>query len=284
MNNTAVFTVVYPGAECYLPDFFNSIREQDDKKFDVVVLNDGVADFSRFDSNCVVLESNGQGIAKNREIGLKYLKEKYDNVIFLDADDTMSRNRVSSCKKFFEKYQLIVNEVNLVNSNLTLLQGSYFSKRLGKSKVFDLNSILDYNFCGFSNSAVSIKKMPEISLPKSLIAVDWCVFTHFLRGNVNAIFTSEAKTNYRQHLSNTIGLGRITIQKLLFVLDVKIQHYKCFCDLIPSFRDRLKTVEALKKRVNSNSCELYDLPLNSLDDKNFFWWEEDLLLKEKYEN
>ena len=139
MNNSAkndicVFTVVYPSMEKWIPQFTRSLLKQDLKDFDLLIVNDGLGleKLKLFDHmfNCKILPSS-RSIAKNRSTGFSsMLKSGYRYVIFADMDDLMAKNRISSSRKLLDNYDIVVNDLALINSNGECIMDQYLSGRL----------------------------------------------------------------------------------------------------------------------------------------------------------
>ena len=62
----------------------------------------------------------------------KIKKLDYENIIFLDIDDTMSDRRVEFSKKMLKFYSLVVNDLIIKSGNRKLI--NYISRRI-KIKV-----------------------------------------------------------------------------------------------------------------------------------------------------
>ncbi len=234
MNNSAnndicFFTVVYPSMEKWMPQFIETLVKQDFKDFDLVVVNDGLEleKLKLLDKifNCKILPSGGS-IAKNRSTGFSFIhKSGYRYVVFTDADDLMATNRIRSSIELLDNYDIVVNDLTLINSNGEYIKDQYLSGRLGNFKEIQLNEILDYNFMGMSNSSARVEILNNITIPENLETVDWFLFTTLLNRGHHAVFTSSTSTLYRQHHSNTLGFHPPDENNIIFLAEQKYLHY-----------------------------------------------------------
>lgn len=212
LNDVSFLTTVFPMNEKYLYDFFDLLKNQTYKNFDVVVINDGYKKFDKIKNeylnNLNIIEVQYSSTpAKNKEYGINYCKEqKYDVLIFGDSDDYFQNNRVQKSLEFLKNADIIVNDLSLFN-NKSLFKEKYLSNRINNLEIIDVEFIRDKNIFGMSNTAVNLKKIPRVLFDKKLVAVDWYFFKNLLKRGFKAIFTNETITYYRQHEKNLIGLS-----------------------------------------------------------------------------
>lgn len=151
--------------EKWVEDTLKSVINQkyDFSKIQVVVINDGSTDHSeeiikpyleKYD-NIVYVKKENEGLAKTRNLGLTLCEGKY--ILFLDSDDTISDDTVSSIVPFFDKHY---DEIDLVSYKIIPLRDGveqglhYRSRYLTKTGVYDLRereswfaSITTMNYC-----------------------------------------------------------------------------------------------------------------------------------------
>jgi len=207
--NIAFLTTIFPMQEKFLIDFFNSLKNQTYKEFDIVVVNDGYKNFGKikqkFSELRIIELPFSSTLAKNREYGINYcIEKKYDVLIFGDSDDYFVPNRVEKVLEKLEHYNVVVNDLTLFDENGVLCE-KYFSHRLKNNFVFDYEFIKNKNICGLSNTAINLKILRNINIPDNIIGVDWFLYKQLLKHN-QAIFTNETITFYRQYENNTVGL------------------------------------------------------------------------------
>lgn len=104
-NHVSMIIPVY-NVEKYLVDCLDSIVEQTDKTFEVVLVNDGSTDGSlaianeyqaKLGSRLKIISQKNKGLGGARNTGIK--NAKYEFITFVDSDDVLSPLYVSSLRK-----------------------------------------------------------------------------------------------------------------------------------------------------------------------------------------
>ncbi|MBE0617458.1 MAG: hypothetical protein IH608_05975, partial [Proteobacteria bacterium] len=132
-NRAAFFTVVYPGAEPFLAAFLGSLEAQSHAAFDLIVGNDGLPGLdlagSRLQARVLPL---GGTPAEIREAGLRFVRDQgYEQVVLGDCDDFFSANRVEVSLRLLQSWDVVVNDLDLVDAAGGALKPGYLSRRLG---------------------------------------------------------------------------------------------------------------------------------------------------------
>ena len=286
MHNTAFFPVVYPAAEKYLPDFLRSLEQQSCTDFDLVICNDGLRrlDLSGYRLNTRIVDLSGTP-AEIRDAGLRFLRDQgYEQVIFGDCDDFFSPNRVEVSLRLLQSRDVVVNDLDLVDENGKPLQSGYLSRRLGEGDEIAENFIRDKNIFGLSNTAVRVSRLPRGKIPAEVVAVDWFVFATILEAGAKGLFSSAARTFYRQHGANTAGLaGQQSSQKILQAVRVKALHYAAMTAAgLELYRKPAVAFRILHQRLLEDATfknEYFGF-LKSTTRDFPFWWEEAQLPEE----
>ena len=231
MNNIAFLTTIYPINELYVTQFFESLINQTNVNFDVIIVNDGYADFNKLKKiyhSLHIIELPGVGcVAKNREALIKHaLFCGYHTAIFGDIDDYFDRQRVEVVELLLKNNDIVINDLTAFNQQ-KLTHEHIFSSRIDNLAEIPSDLIIDRNIFGLSNTAIKLQEMTakDISFPSKLIAVDWYFFSNLLLNNKKAIFTNDTITYYRQHDNNTAGIGTINASTILKAIKVKLIHY-----------------------------------------------------------
>lgn len=288
-HQTAILTTVFPAVEKYFPAYFNSLIEQNNQQFDLILVNDGIVDMSEVDhylpKERVFVLSPGKTFVENRIISISYAKNKgYQNIIFADADDLMSDNRLAVSIELLEKYPIVVNDVDLMCEDGKVLLANYFSQSMASEKKYNYSFIEHKNFVGLGNTAIRTAILPDlIQLPTTLKMPDWYFFYTLMRqSNLEAFFTKQSKTYYRQHVDNLIGLKEITAQRIELGLQVKLNHYANLITEFPDIKPVLKEIEQTNDYYLSGKTyqENYINKLKSINLPYPLWWEEIKTLKE----
>jgi len=266
MHKTAFLTTIFPMDKSFLYDFFDSLKEQTYKQFDVIVVNDDYKDFKKIKSiynqylNIIELPYSNTP-TKNREYGINYcIDNNYDILIFGDSDDFFDKNRIEISIKLLKENDIVVNDLSLFDSN-GIYEKEYISNRIKNNTIIDFKFIKEKNIFGLSNTAILLKDVNNMIIPNDLIAVDWYIFTLFLIDNKKAIFTNKTISYYRQYNANTVGMKNMDFESLLKGIDVKKRHYKNVNLHTNLFNEEIK-------RINSLKIELKDKKI-----KNPLWWE-----------
>lgn len=297
-NNIVVLGVVYPGLEDYLEDYFFSLDKQSYKKFDIWIFNDGldkkildnyISKYSELNIYLGKLEGSFTP-AEIREIAIKKIKDKYDYLIFTDADDFFSLNRVKKNLNVLQYYDFCYNDMIIVNyKGERISENLYFENKNNPFVVKDFDQIMNKNFCGLSNTAINLKTVDLnfLKIPSSITAVDWWIFSLLLMKGYKGCFLKDAYTYYRQHGTNTVGgLCKINEKQLLRGVHVKKEQYKLLLEYYPSkynsiIEKELRDILILEKKINEKGfIENYITDINNKN-REFMWWEN-IQLEERW--
>lgn len=294
-NNTLLAGVVFKGVELYFKDYINSINEQTDKAFDVLIINDGLDGeaFSRFDNfNSISLEETFTS-AQIRQIVFDYAyNHNYTNLVFSDCDDYFSDNRVEYSKKYLQRYDFVFNELYLVDDSNTILHKDFMSSLLKGNELNEIAILIDKNVVGLGNSAVNLSRIGRLTIPDDIKAVDWYLFSCLLLQNKTGRFVNQCKTYYRQHGGNLVGMkGTLNIDQLKHGIAVKEVHYgnmQKYCvenghsEALQTYENRLGALKALTEElVDDQFTKSYIATINQNYDTVFSgWWSDILTLKQ----
>ncbi len=281
MKRVCVFGVIFPANLKYFNDFLMSLKEQTYKDFEIVLLNDGVEKLDQYiktfsDLKFVTYNVTGTP-AEIREKGMKILiSSNYEKIIFCDTDDYFSANRISLSLDLLEKYNVVVNDVTLVNSNKELLSKLYFSNRVNDGFVFNYKFITDKNLIGFSNTSVNKQILFEVKLNAEILAVDWYFFSSItVEKNVDIVFTNQAETFYRQHSKNAVGVGAVTEEGIVKAVRVKSLHYELLSSRNDLYKELAVGFKNLSRKLRDNDYK--NKYINYVKGSNLkypLWWEE----------
>lgn len=281
MNSTiTLFTVVYPGCEPYLEQFFRSIKAQDANGFELLVLNDGLKNLERYTGSLQnrIQEITVSGsIADVRKEGIRLLMDHpAEKIVFADADDYISPDRIRRSSEALNRYDIYVNDLTTVTHESKELTKHYLSKRLPDPFEIPKEFILEKNIIGLGNTSVRRSVLQDISIPSDTIAVDWMIFTDMLLRGASAIFKADSVSYYRQHEENTAGLRNLTIDKINRGLSVQIQNAAFFAYRSDLHKNHLDKLIELKLFLadNSHNIRLYKKKVEEILPDYPLWWEE----------
>lgn len=267
---------VYPGIEKYLEILIDSINNQTFKDFDVIIFNDNLEDvnqlFRNLQMHSTVIEVEGS----INEIRFNSLKDidtyGSEYIIFQDADDFLAENRIEANLKALEDYDLVVNDLTLVDTKSQVTEKSIWACRLGNRLVFNESFLKDKNIVGLGNTAIkkSLLNDSRLRYSKSPLAFDWFLFYQIFDLNkLNAVFISNTSTYYRQHQENIAGIKKLDHNRLKHVLDVKIAHYTALISIGFDFEKELDSLRS----INIEILDFAEIK-SFKEDFNFLWWEE----------
>ena len=182
-SDTLLIGVIYHEVEKYLSDYCNSIELQDTNDFDVLILNDGYSGIFPLDSSKIhILNIEDRFTpAEIRMRGIRYaLENDYKYVVFTDADDCFSSNRISLSKEKLKKNDFVYNKLDLINKNRIVISKSYSTYLKLKDECSSYLDLVDKNLFGLGNTAVRVEKLKSLYIPKEIIAIDWWIFSILL--------------------------------------------------------------------------------------------------------
>lgn len=158
----SVVMPVYNAAETVEESIQSILNQKYDKnKIQLIMINDGSKDNSLEiikkyeEKNILVIDKENSGVSDTRNIGLDKSEGKY--ILFLDSDDTISDDTISSIVPFFDEHY---DEIDLVSYKIIpVLNGKelkqhYRSKYLTETGIYDITkkenwyvSITTMNYC-----------------------------------------------------------------------------------------------------------------------------------------
>lgn len=231
ISKIALVTFIYPSVRKYLPSFVDYLNQQSIQECHLLIFNDGIETpdkwFGALKMPYRVITIKSTSPLEIRFEALNYLKEtSFGKFIFQDSDDGLSANRVEVVDKLLDKYDLVVNDLDLMDSTGNIITQKIWSNRFKLRSEFKAEEILNYNFVGLGNTGIKkdiLDYMPD-KPNEFLIAVDWFLFFNMLRASKKAGYrTSECTTYYRQHSENTIGVPENS--KLDNIKDARRLHF-----------------------------------------------------------
>ena len=170
MNKTVILTTVFPAIRPFLSEFFNSLKEQSLRNFDLLILNNGLDDLQLITSghkklSCIEHKVTGTP-SENRRAGIEeVIRRGYEIVIFADADDYFDAERVKVTTELLKKWDVVVNELVLVDTNRRILNDGVISKRFAEGQKIETSDVLEKNIFGFTNTAALVPCFKEIIYP-----------------------------------------------------------------------------------------------------------------------
>ena len=217
MNNLSIIIPVY-NCEDYIADAIKSVMSQSYTPDEIIVVDDGSTDKTvqivKSFPNVKYFYQNNSGVSVARNSGIKYSTGKY--LIFLDADDTLAKESIKQCMKYFiedpeievvrgfyeytflnSKLQTLFEQTALLNKNHhgILLGAAIFNRAIfNKIGYFDpsLKAFEDLDlWLRISAGKIDIKNVDVICL-------------HYLQHGRNTTHSHEHNLIYRQSVLHTL--------------------------------------------------------------------------------
>ena len=153
MENKPLISIIIPiyNVERYLSGCLSSLVNQTQKKFEVILINDGSTDnslaickeFKPLLPNCMIIEQNNQGVSTARNKGIEFAVGNY--LYFMDSDDWLNIYFIETLTNEIHKndFDVIVFGFNKVNESGTLINKiiprneSIIKKDKNFEKLFD---------------------------------------------------------------------------------------------------------------------------------------------------
>jgi hypothetical protein len=266
MSKIALVVFIYEKAIKYFDDLIDSINYQSNSDFEIIIFNDDVQEpnirFENLKAPFRIIDIKNETPSGIRFKALEILSElNFDSYIFQDCDDCLSDNRIDAVINLLEKYQLVVNDLDIMNEASDIIEHKIWFNRFKHSQIFTCSDIENYNFVGLGNTSLSRNLLKFVPKPpiQDIIATDWFLFYSILnKSKIEGYFTSKCTTFYRQHTDNTIGIA--DEKKIQKILTSKKNHYKLI---------------GLDSKINELNSIKMVLP-NSHKHEYPFWWELNL--------
>lgn len=273
-NNICLVSFIYPLIEKYLENFFLSLKRQNTEKVDYIIIDDKYNKKIKNFSGTILKTPDNLSIIEVRIwIIEKLIKEEYELVIFLDADDIMESNRIN---KIIEEYKKTDKKYGFYYNDLFLLEEKkdFYGGQL-PNILTDIEQILNGNCIGMSHTAINLKivkkALKNFLPPSNIIAYDWLLHSFLLLNGFKGKKV-DTITYYRIYENNIAGKIENNEKKILLGLKVKRNHYfelKKYNEIfIKKYLEILQTEEYILK----NGIEKYMKLLNN-GKKEVYWWK-----------
>lgn len=292
--STAFITFVYPAATKFFAGFIESLNNQTDKDFTLVVFNDGCKEselnvFLNVNNFSVkIINNKCKTISENRFRAFQLLANSiYNRFIFGDIDDLFSENRVQLVKRALTNHEIVFNELDLTSKDLNIIKPNLIKGYLGSMQEITFDMVKYKNLIGFSHIAIrkeAISFLAEKQINVEITVVDWAVIAKLLT-KWNAYFEINATTYYMMHENNIALENDYTYNSFLKEVEIKFEQYKENSSLDISLASELNNLCNLKALIAENKVMINDWE-NLVIDKNndYYPWWNNLKHDEELEN
>lgn len=262
-----VGTVFHPAVERYIPDMLTSLRAQDDSAFTLVAVSE-LETLPPLSGLCTEIVPAAGAPVSNRVALLEAARQLgLDAIVFADADDTMSQNRVGLCRRGLESSAIVFNDVAVEHRR-------QWTPRLTNTSV-DLSTILHGNCLGLSNTAVRLEITGSAAafVADDAEVFDWTFFAAALAQGADALFLPEPVTHYRRHESS-IGTLDPTNEGLVAAVRIKAAHYSALGIMDERYSEWSSAFETIAIRATDPRWLAgYAAACRSTMPPSPFWWE-----------
>lgn len=273
-------TVIYNQAWKWKKEFINSINEQSEKNFEILIINDGVEKKNieqlsgQLSRHCIIVNiDRGLSISQVRIKMLKTLKDNGTDLAILgDFDDTFEKNRV---KKFAENYD---NQYDFFYNQLKKEDGNNVFSEI-PLEIEKINPILECNFLGLSTTAINMNNISNEFIDSlenvSTNVFDWYLYAKMLIEGKKGKKIDGTYTIYRQQPCNIAGINKDDVKSIRKEIDVKVEQYRLL-------KSKSKIIEDLYNKyimLQNKKIDSFTPFLN--ENKAGYWWSNLKLIKEE---
>lgn len=160
--NVAVIVSLY-NYEKYILECIDSIKKQDYKNIEIIIVDDGSSDKSyeliKDIKNIKILRKANGGQLSSFNAGFKALREDCDIVFFMDADDLMNENYIKNAVKIYSQHpetDFVFCDVENLYANGKITKPPTEYKHLDGFGLYQTYFLKKY--IGNSTSSLSIRK------------------------------------------------------------------------------------------------------------------------------
>ena len=203
MNRKPLVSIIitYYKKKRFIKKTLNSVLNQNYKNYELIFIYDdeNLEDLStiktllsKFKSKKIIINKKNLGVAKSRNIAVKYSQGKY--LAFIDADDIWKKNKLKVQINFMIKFQ----------SNFSFTSYAVIGKKNRLIRIRKVDSDPSYenlsksNIIGLSTVIVSKKLINKIKFPSLKTQEDLALWLSLLRQGVNLNHINKVLSYWRQ--------------------------------------------------------------------------------------
>jgi len=280
-SNTVLITTVFPEVEPYLARYLDSLEAQSSSSFELLIANDGYIGLEEILSKRKlqwrILEVNKTISENRRDLINKAIEYGYSKIIFSDSDDELSFNRVKVLSSMLDNNDVVVNDLDIIDSSNQLIEKKYFSNRFDDGENINIRKVQSGNMMGLTNTAATASALKNcIALKKGeSIAFDWYLWSTVLLNFKTVVFTNKTTTKYRTHSNNVAGLPQaINDRNVCKGLEVKCEYYKLMSQIDCSYIDLANTFSITFEEQDSLTIAKYITAMKRKEIRYPLWWEQ----------
>lgn len=193
--------ITYYKKRKYIRKTLKSILDQTYKNFELIFIYDDTNNedlqmikklLSKFKKKKLIVNKKNLGVAKSRNLGLKYYSGSY--VAFIDSDDIWKKNKLSIQINFMKKTlsDFTFTSYTIISEN---------DKLIGKRKAIKDAEYMDMirsNYIGLSTVVVNLKKIKNFKFPNLRSQEDFALWLLLLRKGYKLNYLNQFLTSWRK--------------------------------------------------------------------------------------
>lgn len=195
--------------EKFIPEQLNSILPQLNDEDEIIISDDSSTDntiniIKSYKDNRIKILSNNKfhSPVLNFENAIKQAKGEF--IFLCDQDDVWLPNKIMVMKEYLKKYTLVVSDCNIVDTNLNIIEKSFF--KLNKSYPGFWKNLYRNSYIGCCMAFRKEILAHILPFPHNIPMHDiWIGLLAELNGNVH--FIDEPLMLYRRHGNNASFSG-----------------------------------------------------------------------------
>jgi len=250
INNKPLVSVVitYYRKRKYISKTLKSILDQTYKNFEIIFIYDDSNNedlnlirklLSKFKKKKLIINKKNLGVAKSRNIGLRFCSGLY--AAFIDSDDIWKKKKLSVQINFMKKNfsDFTFTSYNIINEN---------DKCIGKRKATKDAEYIDMtksNYIGLSTVVINLKKIKNIKFPNLKTQEDFALWLLLLRKGYKLNYLNQFLTSWRKSnnsLSSNIFQKISDAFKLYYLYENKNFIISVYSVLVLSFNRVIKNL------------------------------------------
>jgi hypothetical protein len=285
MGKAVLYTTIHPGVTKYLPAWWQSVVDQTDHEFDLMIAIDSMdiasvnqAIGAEIQARWVIAYPD-ETPSQLRQRAFEKIVRDYDMAIFVDSDDLLERTRVESAKK-----HLSCEDVNACSLRLIDEGGRDLNVDFHLDPSEDIKRVLPYyNVFGLSNTAYRTFVLAKcLPIPTDCLLVDWFLATRAMLSGARMGFDLTCQMAYRQYDSNIARvIAPFTPNQILKSAEYVLHHYDLIFEHVlfedssrfDDFRKARSYVFGFYTKIKDDSqiLERYVKELNELAVRHLWW-------------
>lgn len=238
--------ITYYKKKTFLNRTIKSILNQSYKNYEIIFVYDDKDKndlkftkkaLSKFKKKKFIINKRNLGVAKSRNIAIKFAKGSY--VAFIDSDDIWKRNKLKKQLKFMTKnaHNFSFTSYGIINDKNKIIKEKNVSEDANYFKLLRSNSI------GLNTVMINKKILSKIHFPNLTTQEDFALWLKLSRQGVELKHLNETLSYWRKtenSLSSNIIRKLIDAFRLYYVFEKKNFIFSVYSVLVLSYNRLIK--------------------------------------------